>query len=93
MTGHQPVTHVELTDLLTRLSGHLLLHPEHADQLLELLDLLGEVLRYGGDDLRADIAERFHPGTHAHLIEALDTHAGLLRRAATTPHKGPNRDD
>jgi hypothetical protein len=69
--------------VITRLDRHLLLPPDLADQLLELLDLLGEVLRYGGDDLRADIADRFHPRMHAHLIEALDTHAGQLRRATT----------
>jgi hypothetical protein len=87
MTYRQPVA-AENSALLTRLDGHLIVHPEHAEALLELLDLLGEVLRYGGDDLRADIAERFHPGTHAHLTEALDTHAGLLRRTTTTLHKG-----
>lgn len=73
--------------MITRLDGHLLVHPEHAALLLELLDLLGEVLRYGGDDLRADITGRSHPWMHAHLVEALDTHAGLLRRATTTIHK------
>lgn len=74
--------------MITRLDGHLLVHPEHAAGLLELLYLLSEVLRYGGDDLRADIADRFHPGMHAYLIDALDTHAGLLRRTTTTIHKG-----
>jgi hypothetical protein len=76
--------------VITRLDGHLLVHPELATELLELLDLLGEVLRYGGDDLRDDIAERFHPRMHAHLIEALDTQAGQLRRATTDspPPKG-----
>lgn len=87
MTHHQPVTATEIADLLTRLDGHVIVHPEHADQLLQLLDLLGEVLRYGGQDLRADIAQRFHPGMHTHLIETLDTHTGLLRRATTTLHK------
>ena len=67
--------------MITRLDGHLLLHPELVAELTGLLDLLGEVLRYGGDDLRDDIAERFHPRMHAHLIEALDTQAGQLRRA------------
>jgi hypothetical protein len=77
--------------VITRLDGHLLVHPDHAEQLqelLDLLDLLGEVLRYGGDELRVDIADRFHPGMHAYLIEALDTHAGLLRHSTTTLHKG-----
>jgi len=74
--------------VISKLDGHLLLHPESAVELLELLDLLGEVLRYGGDDLRADIADRFHPRMHAHLIETIDIQAGLLRRAATSLHKG-----
>jgi hypothetical protein len=69
--------------VITRLDGHLLLHPEHADQLLQLLDLLDELLRHGGDDLRADIADRYGPGMHAHLIDALNTQAELLRRATT----------
>jgi hypothetical protein len=67
--------------MITRLDGHLLVHPDDAVELTDLLDLLGEVLRYGGDDLRTDIADRFHPRLHAYLIEALDTHAGQLRRA------------
>ena len=77
--------------MITRLDGHLLLHPDHAGELLDLLDLLGEVLRYGGDDLRDDIADRFHPSMHAHLIEALDTHASQLRRAANTPASTKDR--
>ena len=87
MTRHRPVT-AETTGPITRLDGHLILHPDHAAHLLDLLDLLDEVLRHGGDDLVADIADRFHPGTHTHLIQALDTHAGLLRYAVTI-HKGP----
>jgi hypothetical protein len=74
--------------VISKLDGHLLLHPESAVELLELLDLLGEVLRYGSEDLRADIADRFHPRIHAYLIEAIDTQAGQLRRATTTLHKG-----
>jgi hypothetical protein len=75
--------------MILRLDGHLLVLPEHATDLLELLDLLSEVLRYGGDDLVADITDRFHPRMHAHLIEALDTHIGQLRRVTTSIHKGP----
>jgi hypothetical protein len=74
--------------VITKLDGHLLLHPELATELLDLLDLLDEVLRYGSDDLRHDIADRFHPRMHAHLIEALDTHAGQLRRATNRPSQG-----
>jgi hypothetical protein len=69
--------------VITRLDGHLLVPGELAVELLELLDLLGEVLRYGSDDLRDDIADRFHPRMHAHLVEALDIQAGRLRRATT----------
>jgi hypothetical protein len=69
--------------VITRPDGHLLVPGELAVELLELLDLLGEVLRYGSDDLRDDIADRFHPRMHAHLVEALDVQAGRLRRATT----------
>jgi hypothetical protein len=72
--------------MITKLDGHLLLPPELTAELTDLLDLLAEVLRYSGDDLRDDIADRFHPGLHAHLIEALDTHAGQLRRATNASH-------
>jgi hypothetical protein len=71
------------------MDGHLLLPADHADALLELLDLLGEVLRHGSDELRADIADRFGPGLHGWLVDALDVHANMLRRATTTTiHKG-----
>jgi hypothetical protein len=79
--------------VIARLDGHLLLHLAYAVELVELLDLFGEVPRYGGDDLQADIADRYHPRMHAHLIEAIDTDTegtGQLRRATTT-HKGPTR--
>lgn len=69
--------------MITKLDGHLLLPPDLASELLDLLDLLGEVLRHGGDELREDIADRFHPRMHTHLIEALDSHAAQLRRATT----------
>jgi hypothetical protein len=71
--------------LITRLDGHLLVHPDHADALRELLDLLGEVLRHGGDDLRADIADRFGPSLHGWLVDAIDLHATLFHRATTQP--------
>jgi hypothetical protein len=75
--------------VILRLDGHLLVLGEHATDLLELLDLLAQVLRYGGDDLVADITDRFGPRMHAHLIEALDTHTSQLRRVTTSLHKGP----
>jgi hypothetical protein len=73
---------------VTTQPGARLVPVDHADQLLELLDLLGEVLRHGGDELRADIADRFGPSLHGWLIDALDIHANLLRRTTTTIHKG-----
>jgi hypothetical protein len=73
---------------VTSQPGTRLVPVEHADQLLELLDLLGEVLRHSGHDLRADIADRFGPGLHGWLVDALDIHSDLLRRATTTIHKG-----
>jgi hypothetical protein len=73
------------------MDGHLLLPADHTDQLLELLDLLGEVLRHGSNDLRADIADRFGPGLHGWLVDALDVHANLLRSTTTAIHKGQTR--
>lgn len=73
--------------MTTRPDAHLL-HPDHASHLLELLDLLDEVLRHGGDELRADIAERFGPSLHGWLIDALDIHTTLIRRAAASVRKG-----
>lgn len=73
--------------MTARGDGHLLVHPDHADQLLELLDLLGEVLRHCGDDLVADITDRYGPGLHGWLVDALDIHATLLRHTSTI-HKG-----
>jgi hypothetical protein len=72
-----------------RLDGHLLPHPDHAGDLMELLDLLAEVLRHGGDELRADITDRFHPGMHAYLVEAIDTHTSQLRRATNPTTRTP----
>lgn len=76
---------------IIRLDGHLIVHPDHVAGLLELLDLLGEVLRYGADDLRGDIADRFHPAMHGYLVDAVDIHADLLRRA--TKSTKDRRDD
>ena len=67
--------------MITRMEGHLLLPTDHAHDLLEIIDLVTEVLRYGGHDLHQDIAERYQPGTCQHLITALDHHAGALHHA------------
>jgi hypothetical protein len=61
---HRPVTAAG-NSLITRLDGRLLVHPDHADALRELLDLLGEVLRHGGDDLtRRPVPPRYHQTIH-----------------------------
>ena len=63
---------------------HLLLDPDHAIDLLALLDLTDEALRYGGHDLHEDITDRYHPGMHTQLLRSLQHHASLLRHAITT---------
>jgi hypothetical protein len=49
--------------------------------------LLANILRYGGYDLREDIADRYTARTVDLLVAELDTHAGLLRRATTPARK------
>jgi hypothetical protein len=69
--------------VIRRLDGHLLLHPDLVVELLDLLDLLdllAEVLRYDGDDLRDDIAERFHPRMHARGAFSCRRHRHPQRR-------------
>jgi hypothetical protein len=63
---------------------YLRLDPDHAIDLLALLDLTDDVLRHGGHDLREDITDRYHPGMHTQLLRSLQDHAGLLRHAITT---------
>jgi len=78
--------------VITRLDRHLTVPIDHAADLLDTLDLLAEVLRYAGDELREDIADRYQPGTYDHLIETIDAHAGELRRAAGPgPHRTVTR--
>jgi hypothetical protein len=72
--------------MITKLDGHLAVPIDYAADLLDTLDLLAEVLRYAGDELRDDIVERYQPGTYEYLIETVDAHAGALRRAT-----GPGR--
>jgi hypothetical protein len=55
--------------------------PDHAADLLHLLDVLAKVLRHSGDELRDDITDRYTPSTFNHPPESLDCHAGLIRRA------------
>jgi hypothetical protein len=61
--------------------GYLRLDPDHAVDLLALLELTDDVLRHG---LREDITDRYHPGIHTQLLRSLQDHAGLLRHTITT---------
>jgi hypothetical protein len=63
--------------------AHLAVPIDYAADLIDTLDLLAEVLRYASDELREDIADRYRPGTYQYLIETVDAHAGVLRRATS----------
>jgi hypothetical protein len=69
--------------VITKLDGHLAVPTDYATNLIDILDLLAEVLRYAGDELREDVAARYQPGTYQYLIEPLDSHTGPLRRATS----------
>ena len=65
--------------------GHVVLPTPHAVDLVELLERIAEVLRYGGDDPFADSED--HPFTSCEndrLIETVEQHTQMLR-AATHP--------
>lgn len=71
----------------TRDDGSVVLDTDHITELAHLLDLVADVLRHGNDDLRADIAARYHPHLRTHLIDALEAHALHLRpRQALATH-------
>jgi len=78
---------------VTALDTFLPLDPDHAADLLHLLQTLDDILRYGGDDLRADIAERYHPRMHDQLLQAVQFHACLLHHAITTTRGTPPHHD
>lgn len=63
--------------------GNVLMLHHHALDLVDLVELLANILRYGGHGLREDIADRYTARTVDLLISELDAHAGLLRRATT----------
>ena len=73
--------------LTTASNGNVLMLGDYALDLLDLVELLANILRYGGYDLRADIADRYTARTVDLLVAELDTHAGLLRRATTPARK------
>jgi len=66
--------------------GHVFMPTSHAIELGDLLAHLADVLRYGGEDLEADIDDRFQPGKTGYLTEACEHHAALLARA-TRAHR------
>jgi hypothetical protein len=66
--------------------GHLFMPTSHAIELADLLHHLADVLRHGGDDLHADIDERYQLGKTRFLIEALEHHGALIGRA-TRAHR------
>ena len=69
--------------MITRLDQNLTMPIDYAADLLDTLDLLSEVLRYASDELRHDIVDHYQPGTYEHLIETVDHHASVLRRATS----------
>jgi hypothetical protein len=69
--------------VITNPDGHLTVPIDYAADLIDTLDLLSEVLRYASDELREDIIDRYRPGTYEYLIETVDAHAGVLRRATS----------
>jgi hypothetical protein len=73
--------------LTTASNGNVLILGDYALDLLDLVELLANILRHGGYDLRADIADRYTARTVDLLVADLDTHAGLLRRATTPARK------
>jgi hypothetical protein len=76
--------------VITRGDSHLLLDADHVTDLLHLLHFLDEVLRYGGYELREDIADRYTPATLRHLLDELDTQSSVLRRALNTTKGTPS---
>jgi len=59
----------------------------YALDLLDMIELLANIMRYGGYGLREDIAARHTARTVDLLVVELDGLAGLLRRATTPARK------
>jgi hypothetical protein len=69
--------------VIAKPDGHLAMPIDYTADLIDTLDLLCEVLRYASDELREDIIDRYQPGTYEDLIETVEHHAGVLRRATS----------
>ena len=73
---------------LTRVGeGDVLMLNYYALDLLDMIELLANIMRYGGYGLREDIAARHTARTVDLLVVELDGLAGLLRRATTPARK------
>jgi hypothetical protein len=73
---------------LTRVGeGDVLVRNFYALHVLDLVELLANILRYGGHGLREDIEARYTARTVDLLVVELDEHASLLRRATTPARK------
>jgi hypothetical protein len=67
---------------LTRIGeGDVLMRNFYALDLLDLVELLANILRYSGYGLREDITTRYTARTVDLLVVELDGHACLLRAA------------
>ena len=67
--------------LTTASNGNVLMLGDYALDLLDLVELLANILRYSGYGLREDITTRYTARTVDLLVVELDGHAGLLRSA------------
>jgi len=61
--------------------GDVLMLNFYALDLLDLVELLANILRYSGHGLREDITTRYTAHTVDLLVVELDDHASLLRSA------------
>jgi hypothetical protein len=69
--------------------GHVVMPTPHATDLVDLLDKVAEVLRYGCDDLFEDTeGDLFTSCENDRLIETVEHHASTLRKAT---HSSPRR--
>lgn len=69
--------------------GHVLMPTPHAVDLLELLERVAEVLRYGCGDLLTDSdGDLFTSGAYDRLIDTVEQHTQTLRCATGTARRG-----
>lgn len=78
---------------MTTLDRQVQLDLDYARDLLHLLETLDDILRYAGDDMLDDIAQRHHEHMTRGLLCALQLHSSLLRHAITTQNGIPHPYD